>query len=407
MPRFGDDYGSDPLGSFDGDDDGTHGELDRIERFHDRVDQITDSLANLPTLEEFTRLRESAAAQSSSTAKPKEGSTMTAAQPIKPSTAPPVIPSRMTLANVQKGKRQRPHRVIQYGPEGIGKSSFAAGAPKPIFIPVEDGTDHLDVERFPKPDSWKDLRAAVRELGTAKHDYQTLVIDTLDAAEALLWKHMIERDVFVPSSKGKEKLRDIEDYGYGKGYGKALEDWRGLLKDIELLQLQRGMHFVGIAHSQVKTFKNPAGGDFDRYELKVNNKAAGLFKEWSDTVLFANYETFAKKDEANPRRVRGLDTGARLLFTERRAAYDAKHRGHLPDQIPLSWADFANECAKEIDPKAFAEAITRRAAELGDEFVAKVADTLKIAGNNVQSLININNRVNARIAEASAEKEES
>lgn len=314
-------------------------------------------------------------------------------------------PSRVSLANVQKGKIQRPHRVVLYGPEGIGKSSFGAGAPKPIFVPVEDGTDHLDVERYPKPETWNELRATVRELTTAKHDYQTLVIDTLDAAEALLWRHMIARDIWA-DSKQRTKLRDIEDYGFGKGFQKALEDWRALLRDLEQLQLQRGMHFIGIAHSQVKTFKNPTGGDFDRYELKVDRRAGGLLKEWSHTVLFANYETFAKADESNPKRVRGLDTGARLIFTERRAAYDAKHRGHLPESFPLSWADFAAESAKEIDPKAFGEAIKRRAAELGEEKAKLVAETITKAAGNVQSLININNRVNALLAEQAAQKEE-
>jgi len=320
-----------------------------------------------------------------------------------PQTAPPV--SRMSLGNVVKGKQARPHRVVLYGPEGIGKSSFGAGAPKAIFIPVEDGTSHLDVARFPKPESWKDVRAAVRELATAKHEYSTLVIDTLDAAEALLWRHMIERDVYA-DAKQKQKLRDIEDYGYGKGYAKALEDWRGLLKDLELLQQQRGMGVVLIAHAHVKSFKNPAGDDFDRYELKMHAKAGGLFKEWCDSLLFANYETFARKDADNPRRVRGLDTGARLIFTERRASYDAKHRGNLPESLPLSWADFAAESAKEIDPVAFAAAIKKRAAELGEEFASKVATAIEQAAGNVTSLTSINNRVNTRIAEQAAQKEE-
>jgi hypothetical protein len=365
------------------------------------LDDLPDG-AFLALLNESQLALQGTARARRSTPKPKEKVPM-AATAAAPQQAPP---SRMTLANVSKGKKQRPFRVVVYGPEGIGKSSFGAGAPAPIFIPVEDGTDHLDVERFPKPESWKDLRVAVRELITGKHNFQTLVIDTWDAAEALLWKHMIERDIWA-DSKQKSKLRDIEDYGYGKGFQKALEDWRGLLRDIEQLQLQRQMNFVGVAHSQVKPFKNPSGGDFDRYELKVDRRAAGLLKEWADTVLFANYETFARADESNPKRVRGLDTGARLLFTERRAAYDAKHRGNLPESMPLSWTDFASEAAKEIDPKAFGEAINRRAAELGEEKSKLVAETVTKAAGNVQSLININNRVNALLAEQAAQKEES
>lgn len=322
-----------------------------------------------------------------------------------PQTAPPAPLARMSVQNVTRGKLQEPHRVVVYGPEGIGKSSFGAGAPGAVFLPVEDGTGHLDVARFPKPESWKEAREAVRGLITDKHDYKTFVLDTLDALEPLLWRHMIERDVWVPGTKNEKKLKDIEDYGYGKGFQKALEDWRALLKDLELLQTKRNMDVVLIAHAHVKPFKNPAGDDFDRYELKMNAKAAGLIKEWCRSLLFANYETFANKDKET-KRVRGIDTGARLLFTERRAAYDAKHRGNLPDQFPLSWGDFAAEAAKEIDPVKFAEAIMKRAAELPEDKQKLVAESIAKAAGNTTSLTSISNRVNARLAEMATEKEE-
>lgn len=338
---------------------------------------------------------------------------MTAAQAIKPPTTPaPVIPdraappppqSRMSLASVQKGKIQKPHRIVIYGPEGIGKSTFGAHSPNPIFLPIEDGTGHLDVARFPKPESWREAREAVRVLLNQPHEFKTLVIDTLDALEPLLWKHMVERDVYA-DEKGKTKLRDIESYGFGKGYQRALEDWRGLIKDLEALN-NKGMHIVLVAHAHVKSFKNPAGEDYDRYELKLHAKAGGLFKEWSDSLLFANYETFAKKDERT-KRVRGYDSGARLVFTERRAAYDAKHRGNLPESLPLSWADFIAESAKEIDPKDFATEILRRATELGPDILALVKGSVEKAGTDVALLIQINNRVNTRLAEKQAQEEE-
>lgn len=350
--------------------------------------------------------RESAAARSSSTAKPKEKVPMAAAQPLKPpSTAAPITPSRMSVSSITRGKVQEPYRIVVYGPEGIGKSSFAAGAPGVVFMPVEDGSGHLDVARFPKPQTWKEIREGIRELITSPHKHETLVVDTLDAAEALLWRHMIERDVFVPSSKSNEKLRDIEDYGYGKGFQKALEDWRGFLKDLELLQERRGMNVVLAAHSQVRNFKNPAGPDYERYELLLNAKAAGLIKSWAKSVFFANYETFVKEEKGS-KRVRGVDTGARFLFTERRAAYDAKHRGHVAEQIPLSWPDFVAEATKQIDPAHFAEAILKRAADLPADVQKLVAETIEKAAGNVQSLTSINNRVIAKLEEQATQKEE-
>lgn len=302
------------------------------------------------------------------------------------------------------GKQQQPHRILLYGTEGIGKSTFGAGAPKPIFIPVEQGSHHLEVSRFPKPEAWKDVLDAVRVLTLEPHDFQSLVIDTIDAAEPLLWRMMVERDQ-SKDRNGKPKLRDIEDYGFGKGFQKALDDWRILLRALETLQAQRAMHVVVLAHSQVRTFKNPEGEDFDRYELKLNPKASGLVKEWADCVLFAQLETFAKRDEAT-KRVRGFDSGARLLRVERRAAYDAKNRFGITEAVPLSWADFDEASRREVDVTALTAEVLRKAKELGPELEATITATVTKAAGNAASLISINNRVNARLAEKAAQEEE-
>jgi len=240
----------------------------------------------------------------------------------------PAQPSRMSLSAVTRGRLLKPRRVLLYGPEGIGKSTFGAGAPGAVFLAPEDGTANIDVARFPEPSGWADVLAAVGALATDEHDYHTLVVDTLDWLEPMIHADLCARN----------KWADIEAPGYGKGYTAALDAWRILLARLDDLRTRRGMDIVLLAHSQVKGFKNPEGDDFDRYELKLNGKAAGLVKEWCDAVLFANYETFAVKDAA--KRVRGISTGARLVHTQRRAAFDAKNRYSLPEQIPLSWDDF-------------------------------------------------------------------
>lgn len=244
----------------------------------------------------------------------------------------------------------------------------------------------------------------MRTLTTEAHDYQSLIIDTVDAAEPLLWRHMIDRDQ-VKDKNGKPTLRDIESYPWGKGFQKALEDWRVLLKALETLQATKSMHVILLAHSWVKMFKNPEGADFDRYELKLNIKAGGLLKEWADCVLFAQLETFAKRDEAT-KRVRGLDSGTRLLRVERRAAYDAKNRFGITEAVPLSWADFDEATRREVDVAALTAEVLRKAKELGPELEATIAATVTKAAGHTASLISINNRVNARLAEKAAQEEE-
>ena len=56
-----------------------------------------------------------------------------------------------------RGKIPCAKKVIVYGPEGIGKSTFAAQFPDPLFIDTEDGTKDMDVARTPAPSSWEML----------------------------------------------------------------------------------------------------------------------------------------------------------------------------------------------------------------------------------------------------------
>lgn len=311
-----------------------------------------------------------------------------------PATKPPSpAPNRMTLASVARGKIQAAPRVLCYGPEGIGKSTLGAGAPGAIFLGAEDGTGQLDVARFPRPENWDDILGAIAVLEREPHDYKTLVIDTLDWVEPIIWAHVCERD--------KEKT--IESYGYGRGYQVAIDEWRKLLAALERLRSSRKMTVVLLAHSQIRTFKNPEGEDFDRYELKLHAKAGGLCKEWVDAVLFANFETFAQKNEKT-KRVKGISTGARLLYTARSAAYDAKNRYSLPDAMPLSWDDFAAGVAagQVATPEALRAEAERKIGELGESPAAeKARGALERAGDDASKLAQLNNWLNTKIGAAS------
>jgi len=115
------------------------------------------------------------------------------------------------------------------------------------------------------------------------------------------------------------------------------------------------MHVVLLAHGWIKGFKNPDGEDYDRYELKLHPKAGGLLKEWCDAVLFANYETLTH--ETNGRN-KGVSTGARVLHTQRRAAWDAKNRYDLPHTIPLSWEAFWSHARPFVEGVRSVAAVT-------------------------------------------------
>lgn len=242
--------------------------------------------------------------------------------------------TNMTLDNVQTGVAFKPPKIVVYGVGGVGKTTFCAAAPNPIFLFTEEGQGNLDVARFPLAKSWADVLAAVGTLYTEDHDYQTLVIDSIDFAEPLLWDHTAQ-------AGGKE---NIEDFGYGKGYGFAVDGARELLSGLDALRDEKGMAIILIAHSDVVRFENPEGEAYDTFDLRLHKRLRETVDYWCDAVLFANFKQAVVKDKEgfNKERARAVGSGERVLYTERRPAFRAKNRYSLPPQMPLEWDAFAN-----------------------------------------------------------------
>jgi hypothetical protein len=278
---------------------------------------------------------------------------------------------RMTLGAVTKGKIATPERIVIYGTEGIGKSTFASDAPSPIFLCSEKGTERLDVARFPEPHSWREVLDAVEALTTEPHEYKTLAIDTLDWLEPMVWAQTC-----ATKKNGEKRAEHIEDYGFAKGYEYALDTWRQLLSRLDVLSERRKMHIILVAHSHVTTFKSPDTEDFQRYELAVHKKASALIKQWADHVLFAMLETLTHKQN---NRAKGITTGERVILSTRTAAYDAKNRGGLPERLPLSW-------------DAFSAALN---GETPDTWRVRIAQLLERAADS-----SLAERVNAAVAKA-------
>jgi hypothetical protein len=235
----------------------------------------------------------------------------------------------ISLASISKTKRNStPPRVIIHGAQGVGKSTFAASAYAPIFLPFEDGLSGLEVDAFPRLTSYDDAITAIGTLATEAHGYGTAVIDSLDWLEPLVWAK-------VATANGKNSIEDIP---YGKGYAEAMPLWRQLFDGLNHLREHKGMAIILIAHSQVKRFEAPDSEPFDRFELKLHKGASALAVEWADIVGFGHHETAIKKETNGfQSRARGIATGRRLLRVVETPACVAKNRYGLPDLIPLSW----------------------------------------------------------------------
>lgn len=238
-------------------------------------------------------------------------------------------PKRMSLDAISKGPRAEPWVIMVYGPEGVGKSSLVLDIDDHVAADIEQSGNQLNTNKSPTPLTLQDVYDLIEALYTGDHAYKTLVIDTIDRLEALVFKHVAE----------KAKFKSIEDFGYGKGYQVALDEWRNIVARLDELRASRRMNILLIGHTFIKPFKNPDGPDYDRYTLRLHEKAAGFLKEWSDAVLFARYDEATTKINERDAKVKGISTGERSLWTQRTAAYDAKNRFNLPETLPLKWRE--------------------------------------------------------------------
>lgn len=243
------------------------------------------------------------------------------------------------LTSIKRGPDLKPPRIFLYAVEGIGKTTFAASAPSPIFIQTEDGLGGLDVPRFPMVESIDQVRQAIGTLYTEAHDFSTVVLDSADWLEQIVVREI-------------EAKHDAKELAYGKGAVKQAEVWGEILAGLNALRNERGMAVIVIGHCQIKRFDSPETEPYDRYTPKLQERSNSLLREWADAVLFANYRTVVKTTEVGFKKEvsRGITTGERLLYTTEKPAYQAKNRYALPDSLPLSWDALSNAIAGRIQP---------------------------------------------------------
>lgn len=261
-----------------------------------------------------------------------------------------------------KGKLNSPIKTVIYGPEGIGKSTFASQFPDPLFIDTEGSTKHMDVSRLPAPKTWNHLRDEIHYVRDNPDVCKTLVIDTADWAEQLCIQ-----EVCIKGGK-----TGIEDYGYGKGYTYLAEEFARMLRALTEVN-EKGIHIVITAHAALRKFEQPdESGAYDRWELKLQKKTAPLLKEWPDMLLFANYETIVIKDENGKAKAHG---GKRVMYTSHHPVWDAKNRFGLDEKLDFSFGSIAHlfEEQKEEKPKK-KKAAKKKAEEPVPEGFTEITD---------------------------------
>lgn len=233
-----------------------------------------------------------------------------------------------------RGRQPGAKKVVVYGPEGIGKSTFASKFPDPVFIDTEGSTKDMDVARTEKPSSWAMLLSQIDSVRADPSICKTLVVDTIDWAEQMCVEYIC----------AKHQKSGIEDFGYGNGYVYVKEEFGRFLNRLSDV-VDAGVNVVLTAHAQLRKFEQPDEmGAYDRWELKLGKKTQSqtspLVKEWADMLLFANYKTYsvAIDDKGKKHKAQG---GKRVMYTAHHPCWDAKNRYGLEDELPFDYAEIA------------------------------------------------------------------
>ncbi len=261
------------------------------------------------------------------------------------------------LAKREAGIKALPDRIILYAAEKWGKTSFAAQFPEPLFLMTrgEDGLLTLIksgrlpwTAHFEEPvKDWSELKAVLNDLVVNADAYpqKTLVIDTLNGAERLCHE-------WVCRQKFDGEWGEKGFMAFHKGFDLAVGDWLELLQLLDEVRA-KGKTVVALCHARVEAYKNPEGPDYDRYQPDVHKKTWSATHKWADMILFGQFETFVNTKA--PKDAKGKADGgqARMLFTERHAAYDAGNRHGLPPEVEMggtpeeAYAAFAKALSKQ------------------------------------------------------------
>lgn len=244
-----------------------------------------------------------------------------------------------------------PPQIIIYGANGVGKSTICApsdygiGAPNPIYMNVNNRIRHLAVVGNDMPiESIEDCEDFLDFVANGEHEFKTLVIDTADDLERLIFKDVAEK-------AGKSVISDI---GYSKGYDDALDKWHEILKKLSFIRDKKRMIIVVLAQEDVKKQKNADGDDYEYIVPKLHGSTTkgdaslALFTAWADCVFRLKYNVATTQDKsgfvdkkASPKFKAVAHTGL-FLFTKNNPAFRAKDTYNLPERIDASMNAWQN-----------------------------------------------------------------
>lgn len=235
-----------------------------------------------------------------------------------------------------------------HGIGGIGKTSWAAHAPKPYFLLSQGETglqtlidNHL-LPEIPNGEAteWEDVLSIVEDLRTSDHDHKTFVVDVADGLIKLANAHALRTEF-----EGDAGPKGWLNFSAGDRFV-AANEWLQFLNSLDRLRTERKMGIILLAHTVQATYQNPKGPNYDRFVPAMYKESWAITYGWADITLFGHYDVDLEKQKGS---TKGKATGGtRVMSTTWDPTADAKNRMGITDDIAMgdngaeAWANFVH-----------------------------------------------------------------
>ncbi len=237
----------------------------------------------------------------------------------------------MSLKGVSKPV-DRPLVGTICGDSGIGKTVLACSFPNPIVIRAEDGLQSIPLESrpdaFPILQSADDLFGQLLQLIKEDHNYKTCIIDSSTALDRMFVQHIVDSDPKKPKSINHALG------GYGAGLNAVASMHSRVRKACAILNEQKGMHVLFIAHADTETMELPDEEPYTRYSLRLNKKSVPYYVDDVDLVGFLKLETHTMGEEGE--RKKAISDGTRILVSYTTAANVSKNRYGITEDLEVA-----------------------------------------------------------------------